>query len=459
MLMRLLLAALIVFLPNTLHFPIDTGIPGLNLANVLLVVLVIALALGGRNRDPMPAGPGYLTAPLIGLFVVLCIGFVIAQMTMPISFLNDVTALKNAIFYPLFYFVYRRSRQDLQGTRQLIILVMLVAAVAGVEAIREGMNYGIGRYSPTHRASGPFGTDSRNANRAGVFFAMFLPMFIAMALFFRHQKVWRLAAIGGCAILAFAIMVTYSRQAYLIGLFGWALLVLRRSLLMAILAGLLMVASGSLLPVSVTQRAAETQQSTATGGEELDLSTASRFDIWAGAMEMFGDHPAGVGLNRFKNHIGNYTSYRGFDAHNFYVLMLAECGPLGLAALLWLLWRLLGLARAFGRFTSAADPESRALALGFPIVIISMALGNTFGSPFFEGSVMANFWILCGLLERYASLKRHAAATHPRPVSPHANATIRDRFPLASRWSPGLRRAAICPSTDGTAAETAPPPP
>ena len=437
MFMRLLLAVPIVLLPNMLHVPMDTGIPGLNLANLLFLAVVLALALGGRHGDPLPPDRGQLTSALLCLFLVLGLGFVIAQLTPPLDFADDFTYLKSAIFYPLFYFVYRRCRLDLQGTRQLIILLMLVAAVAGVQAIRQGLDYGIGNYSPSHRASGPFGVDFHNANRAGVFYAMFLPIFIAIALFFRRQKFWRLAAIGGSAILALAIMATYSRQAYLIALFGLALLLLRRSLPMAILAGVLMVASVNLLPDSVTQRVQETQQSSDSGGGDLDLSTASRFDIWAGAIQMWREHPGGIGLNRFKSHIGDYaTYYSGFDAHNFYVLTLAECGVLGLAALLWLLWRLWALARSLGRTMAADDPEARALALGFPVVIISMALGNVFGSPFFEGSVMADFWILCGLMERYASLKRQAVVSAQNELTPKRRVRIFERYPLAARYSP-----------------------
>ena len=74
---------------------------------------------------------------------------------------------------------------------------------------------------------------------------------------------------------------------------------------------------------------------------------------------MWQDHPAGVGLNRFPRKIGDYSNYSDFDAHNMYVLILAECGPLGLAALLWLLWRMLRLALALRRRRAACGGRSR----------------------------------------------------------------------------------------------------
>jgi len=446
---RGLLAVLIVYIPNALHFPIETGIPGLNLSNLLLVLVVVALLLSGRDLAWQKPGRGQLTLALTGLFAALTFGFVLAQITLPIDLMADFTYLKNAIFYPLLYFVYRRCREDQRGTRQLIILVLVVAVIAGLEAVREGLDYGIANYAETRRASGPFGVDYRTANRAGVFYAMFLPMFVALALFLRSQRLWRLAAIAATLILAMAIMVTFSRQSYLIAIFGVCVLLLRRSMIVAMIAAVLMFASLSLLPDSVSQRVEETEQSNAAGGEELDTSTASRFEIWSGAAQMWSEHPLGVGMNRFKRHIGNYSRYAGYDAHNFYVLTVAEIGPLGLLALLWLLWRLWRLATDLrARAAKCGNTETAALALGFSLTVASMAFSNVYGSPFLEGAVMANFWILCGLLERYVTLTAASFDFRYVEKSDPPTVTIGTRFPLAVRALPnryGGRRAGSKP--------------
>src|SRR5690606_6415103 len=222
---------------------------------------------------------------------------------------------------------------------------------------------GFGNYNESRRASGPFGVDFSTANRAGVFYAMFLPMFISMALFFRKQKFWRLAAIGGCVIMAVAIMATYSRQSYLIALVAFALLLVRRNVVLAVVIALLMVPAIGMLPEGVTERVAETEQQDRVGTEQLDASTASRFEIWGGAMQMWAEHPAGVGLNRFKQHIGRYVPrYAGYDAHSIYFLILAECGPLGLLALLYLMWRLLRMGMEFTRSVPRSDTEAKALS-------------------------------------------------------------------------------------------------
>lgn len=438
--LRLIFAIPIVLLPNVLRFDVETGIPGLNVSNLVLLLLILALSIGRGHKQP-PLTRGWLTTPLLVFYAVLVLGFVMAQATRPGILGDDVLYLKNAMFYPLLYFAYRRCRQDLAGTRQLIILVMVVAAVAGLEAILQGLSYGIGSFSETRRASGPFSHDFRAANLAGVYFAMFLSMFIAMALYMRDQKLWRLAAIAGCVILTAAIMVTYSRQSYVIAIVAFALLLMRRNVFLAVIIGVLMIPAIGLLPESVTQRVTETRQQDDVGAEQLDVSTGSRLEIWAGAMQMWQEHPAGVGLNRFKQYIGQYTPrYRNYDAHNFYVLTLAELGPLGIIALFWLLWRLFTLARPLLRLVPASDSEAKTLALGFSTLVASLMLGNLYGSRLFDGAMMGSFWMLCGLMEQYVALKKNALASPDESMPATADMGLHDigqRFPLAARVDPG----------------------
>lgn len=435
----LMLAVPIVFMPNALHLSFETGIPGLNVANLVFLLAVVAVVLAGRNENSVH-GRGELTPPLLAYFAMVVAGFFLAQFASPGNWGDDVTKLKTVILPPLLYILYRNCRLDPRQTRLLIILVMVVAAVAGLEAVREGLDYGFGRYVQSRRASGPFGIDYRTANRAGVFYAMFLPMFFAMVLFFRGQKLWRMAAIAGCGILVLAIMATYSRQSYAIALFALSLLLLRRHVLLALMIALLALPAVSLLPESVTERVVETEQTTRAGVEELDVSTTSRFEIWGGAVEMWQDHPLGVGLGRFPQYIGRYSpAHPNMDAHNYYVLVMSELGPFGLVALAWLFWRLLRLSNRVRRATTYISAEAKALGIGFTVTIFAMALGNLYGSPFTEGSVMSNFWILCGLMEHYA-LQKQGAATTVASSAQDPRAAIASRFPMAARIAPGRYR-------------------
>lgn len=437
--LRLLLALPLIFLPNALHFSGAPLVAGLNYTNLLFLVVVVAIPLFSQAGVPRLPGIGRLTPALMLLFFAYVVAFFIGQSRSSATMMEDLTVLKTALFYPMFYFLYRNCRLDLRATRQLLLLSLLVAVLAGVEAIREGIAYNfLDSYSDDGRASGPFGETSGNSNLAGYFYVTFLPVLVSLALFLRGHRGLRIAALVGVGLLAVAILATFSRQAYAIALLCLLLVSLRRNLAVAILIGALMLAATTILPSSVTERVASTTQTNEAGGAELDSSTASRFEIWSGAMQMWREHPAGVGLNRFKAHIGDYTRYANFDAHNYFVLFLAEAGPLALLALLWVFWRAWGIARSILRSAPPGDSEAQALGTGLSLMVIALAMGNTFGSFMLQGLAMGSVWAFFGLAERYGALKaaqtdeqaHEAAMARPRVAAA-------PRFPLVARARSG----------------------
>lgn len=399
-----LLALLIFYTINQIHFPSDLGIPGVNVAN-LLFAAVLALVLVRSDSAERP--PSRLGGALRLYFLVMGIGTLIALATRPGELMADITYLKTLLFYPLYYFLFYYAVDDLKSARLLLFAILGVAVLAGLEAWSEAMAYGIGGYSETHRASGPFGPDYRTANRAGVFYSMLLPMFIALLLFARGRLTWRLFGSIGAFVLVGGILFTYSRQSYFIALLGLTVLVWRRGIGTTMLAALFLAAVFPFLPQGAFERVEETKQQDTQGEQRYDESTESRWELWKGAFAMWEENPAGIGLNRFKGEIGSYSIYSGKDAHNYYVLTLAEAGPQGVASLLWLVLSLWLLARWAAN--AAEDDESRAFTYGFQVSILGMALGNIYGSPFSEGSVMCAIWALAAIIERYTQLREQQA--------------------------------------------------
>lgn len=443
MLLKIVLFIQLLHVVNQVHFSWSTGIPGVALTNLIFLLVLLLM----RSQPEMVTAKPILLRPLLYFFGALTIAFVWSQIRAPGDVLEDLTYYKNALFFPLFYFLFLKCRQDDKTTRWLIIWVLVVAAVAGLEALREGIDYGFGKFNPMRRASGPFGEDWRNANRAGVFYGMFMPMFVALVLFLKGKPMWRMAAVGACVVTAGGAVATYSRQAYFLVLLAIAVLLLRRSIAAAIAIGAMLVALSSYLPDSVYQRVEETSQvGKGSGEEEVDASTASRWELWSGGMSMLASNPLGVGLNRWKKEIGGYSRHKGMDAHNFYVLTLVECSPIGLAALLFLFYSLFRLARFLRENRPPDDAEAAALTAGFTICTLNMMLGAIYGSPTLEGAVMAPYWALSGLLERYVHLKKQGS--DPAPGSPPSGIARRvvleddslaSRFPLAAYIAPGRR--------------------
>ncbi len=443
--MRLLYAMPIVLLPNALHLP-----PTLAIATSM--VLLVGAVVFSQRDPPHLARTGILTPPLAGLFLALLLGYFNAHWHDVSNAGEGLMRAKYAITYPLLYLAYRHCGLDLKATRQLIVLVLVVAAVAGLEAVLQGLRFNLGEFADQQRATGPFG-DITMANRAGVFFAMFLPMLVAVALQPKHRLLARWLAVAGGAVLVAAVLFTFSRQAYLIALLGILVLLIYRGIPLAALAVALMIVAVGQLPDSMVQRMVETRQIGAGGLFSYDTSTASRLEIWQGAVAMVGDHPGGVGLGRFPEFIGNYSNHPGKDAHNGFLLILAECGPLGLGMMLWLFWRLGALARQLRRLSTGSNrpggsgnlAESRAFSLGFTVAVIATALGNMYGSPYVEGLVMYNFWILCGLMERYGILQAHATALVTEDHRPPQAVGLGAHFPLAARALPGNAAAPRSP--------------
>ncbi len=427
MIRKVLLFFLLFYVVNDLHFKWQTGIPALAPVNLLFIAVVLSLR---KTKDSVDVGTPILQNALKWYAISLTAAFVWAQVRAFNDIVADLTVLKNAIFYQLFYFLYLHCRQDKKTVRLLIGAVLAIAVLAGLEALREGLDYGFASYNPFKRASGPFGDDWHMANTAGVFFGIFTPMLIAVALFLRRQWIIRIGAVVGTLVIAGGTLFTYSRQAYFIILLSLAILLFRKSIGFAVATALLLVSLIGYLPDTVTQRVEETkQQGKPGGGEEVDASTSSRWELWAGAMDMLAHNPLGVGLARFPREIGSYSSHKGMDAHNFYVRSLAEYGPHGLAALIYLVYGCFRLSGFLRRNADPDDPDARALSLGFTVASVALVFGNVYGSRFLDGPIMGPYWALAGLLERYVHLKKQEGGgghVEIRILEP----SMEERFPL-----------------------------
>lgn len=397
--LNLLLAAIIVYIPYQQHFPIVLELKGLNLINLLfIVVLLILMAQRAVQKTPTP-----LKWHFMFFFTALTVALFIGELHDSSQMVEDFTALKTNIFYMLFYFLYYHAVRDVRSIRILFGVLLLVTLVVSLHAIRQALDYGIATYSETHRASGPFASDYRGANFAAAFFIIFVPMFFSVFLLYKSKPMYRLIALG-CSILGvMAAFFTFSRQAYFILAALFLLQASRRNVLLGFVLGLTVLSYEAWAPNSVIERLNMTEETDSHGEQKLDRSTESRFLIWEGAKQLIVERPWGIGLNHFTREIGKYVAdFEHFDAHNGYVLVLTETGFFGLVTLLWLFWGLLRLAHRVTKLDTSE--ETRLLGYTFVVSVIGAMLTNLFGSRIFNGEVMGNFWIFAGLVARYYTL-------------------------------------------------------
>lgn len=416
------LAGLILFVPNQLHFPTSLGIPGLNSFNiVMLTTLIVLLIQTATTKHAEPAGKPQLTNYLLTFYATLGFALLIAWMTGSDDPYSDAAIFKTVVSYSALYFIAYYGAHDLRSIRFLLAALLFVFAVASVEAIREGMSYGFANYENDRRASGPFSHGGGNANYAGVFYSIFAAFSLAIGVLGTRLRItWRAIAIGCYLLGCFAVFATFSRQSFLILGVTTLLVALRRNPVLAVLAVLGMLAYPLWAPEAVVERVEMTQQETTTGHVELEDSAASRYELWGGAIEIIKEHPLGAGLNQFKDeiepHLPDWVLAR--DAQNQYLLVWAEAGLQGLIAFIALIFGLFGIG--IGLLRMARSHEARTLGIAMCMAVVAVIMGNIYSSTFFSGEVMGDFWILAGLLSKYRvlALREETMVTSIAPDMP-----------------------------------------
>ena len=428
--LRLLLIGIIVYLPNAQLFNVEFTVKGLNIINAMfLLALLTMLAMGLKAKTPPP-----LKGVFGFFFAMLLYAFLVGVLQDASQIAEDLTVLKNSVFYMLLFFLFYHAARDLRTVRLLFVTLLVVTMLSALQGLEQALAYGLTTFNEARRVSAPFGWEPANANRAAIYFSIFLPLFAAAALFWKSRPKLRLLAAGCFAFGTFIVFYTYSRQAYAILAFLALMLALRRSKWIVLAMVVVVLNYQVWAPETVVARMESTVQKdeweAARSGERFDESTASRFLLWSGAAEMMLDRPWGSGLNHFKREIGAYVpSYSNMDAHNYYVLIAAEAGPLGLLATGALILGLLRLARRV-READTSD-VSRVIGEGYQMAVVAVILGSLYGSRFLDHDVMGNFWVLTALVARYLTLKQEGAALPAAQPARSARAALRRPMPAA----------------------------
>ncbi len=416
--MEMMIIALAAYTPLQSHLPQSLGVPGLNVANLFFLTSVILLTSRGYEKLDSPP----LKGNLVWFYIMLVFGFFVAQIRMPIDTLVDVTYVKTAIVYSLYFFLFYHAVRDLNVIRYLFWTMVFVTFLVGVEAFREGLAFGFNSFQPTQRAGGPFGNYSAS-NRAGIFFAMYTPMLLASFLYYPKTIVKLMLAVAMLFVLG-GLFATYSRQAYLITAVVLTYCMVSKNKGLLVLVVILGLGYQFWAPEGVVDRMSETRV-VVDGVEQLDSSTESRPILWKGGWDMFKSNPLGVGIVRFREEIGSYSSISNLDAHNFYVLTLAELGLIGFIVLMILIKNMLVLVfRLKKKMQIAAarhkdnDPYLVIMPLALTASTLSLVVGNMYGSPFLMGEVTCFFWILLAITIRYYQIRFGVAGIDDLPKEP-----------------------------------------
>ncbi|HMX10103.1 MAG TPA: O-antigen ligase family protein, partial [Burkholderiaceae bacterium] len=374
--LRVLLGGLAFYTVYQNYFPIEFTIPGLNIYNSLFLGVLFIVMYKGIHSKESPPAKGVFTF----LFVMLTWGYLVGVLDDDSTAMADLVELKTSLFYILMYYLYYRAVQDMKTLKIVLAVVLFTAFLAQLQAVRQGLDYGLGDFNETRRAAGPFGTAAR-ANSCAAYFVIMVP--VATAMLLELKRGWKIRALlmFSVGIGVFGLFVTYSRQGYFI--LGLILLYLtfRKNLGLALMLCLFLASYQAWAPDAMIQRIEMTKQDEDAkpnkNGEapKYDESTESRFLIWDGAYQMMGDRPLGVGLNHFKRNIGKYVPrYAGYDAHNNYIRMAAEATPIASAAMIFIIIRLFILGIQVERVDRS--DSSRAMGLALQAAMVGVLMSN-----------------------------------------------------------------------------------
>ena len=411
MVLKVLLMALIVYIPNALHFPQSLGIKGFNVFNLLLLITIVAVVSSQRESST----PAPLKGRFLAYYVILAMSLITAVLQGTHHLIDDITALKTAVAYSVLYFVAYHGVQDRETIQKLVWVILVVVFLMGLEIFREAAAVG---FNPQKRMAGAFGDSVFAANYAAIFLEILIPVAVAVLLFGSGARKVRLAAAAAVIFGVLGVFFTQSRTALASVAVTTLALALLRSKAMAALVVVAIVNYAAWVPESVHQRVASTKQVDEYGMERFDESTESRTVIWEAAWELIKDYPMGVGLNQFRDRIDPFMPdwIKARDAHNHFILITTESGWIGGAVLVFLLFGLLGLGARLYRM-SGDDKDAKVLALGYMGAWAGVIMGNLTHSVIYAGEVMGLFWILSGLVARYSVILQEESSAKAQELA------------------------------------------
>jgi O-antigen ligase len=269
------------------------------------------------------------------------------------------------------------------------------------------------------RAGGPIGEKNYYAQ----FLLLLLPLGLTFAIVQRSS--WRrLAAIVTAGLIALAIAFTASRAAVVTGVVMVIAMVALRQVkprhvaVFALAAFLIALATPQLRTRMATMVELASFAQGDAGVRQVDKSTQGRFSEMYAAVLLFADYPLqGVGPGNFPSQFLKKASALGFQIHT--EERMAHCAALEIAAengIFGLLCIIAIITISFRQLLAArrlaTDPELRAMATAFVVVLVVLA----FSSFFLSFAYVRYYWFILALSAVAARLSAESAADTNGPV-------------------------------------------
>ncbi|MDQ1706272.1 MAG: hypothetical protein QOF18_2638 [Frankiaceae bacterium] len=316
------------------------------------------------------------------LLVVLLLCIALASTTQAGSSGEALTATLRYLSWALLYFVLT---QFVGETATLRLLVWSLVASAGAAGVWGCVNFLSGR---TPLATLPYGQQNDYA------FVLASVLFLAFWLTRREVGARRWIAATAAACILAGIALSLSRGAYLalaVAVAFFCVMHRRQAKVLAVLAVLAALVVVGFIAVNPGRVQEGFQQKQAVAQENVN----SRLTLWRGAVDLAGSHPLlGIGPGNFGDYYFDITHNPVgtpplLVAHETYLEVAAELGPLGLVVFLAFLGLI--LVRLNEAVRSGAGPPELAIFLRVSFLAICVGF-LTVSEEFF-----APVWLVAGL--------------------------------------------------------------
>lgn len=397
---------LLFYLPFQSYLPDTVVGMGINLLNILLLILIIiTFSIASDTQSSQ-----YTTFKMIVLLFMAYTLFSALLNSGQIGVGNAFITWKRLYFIPILFFITYNVMRTEKQIKISIACITFITFISSIQVLRNTYSYRDAHYNDSMRYGGMFGPGGENDLAAFLAINFFWFLFWSQEADARWKK-WCL--IGMAGIVGLGCLFCYSRGAYMAltaGLiyYGWK----RYKFLLVVLVVMLFT-----IPVWAPQTVRErVEMLTQDEKVDNDSSAQHRLVIWEGGKKMVADNLLfGVGPNNFGLHIRNYAELPEKSptaSHNMYLRMAAE---LGLPGFVFFITILIFLLKEGFMLSCEASGWQATWATAFTASIIAVVIVNFFGDRFFREELTGYIWVSAAIayklrsmtVRRSAQLDRH----------------------------------------------------
>lgn len=363
--------------------------------NKLVDIMLLGVLLGSFFKNGFHITKTPLNKLLL-LFALFCYvqlwrGSFFLNTALPLS--PDDPRFSNWKNYMVLFILFAVVVNVVKDVKQMKIIVLLICL--SILAVDKGFYSSMSGRDLTHfsydvRDGGPLGY--AGVNGIACFAAEALLFLLGLAAFEgrKYAKIglWLLVAFS-----AYAVLFSFSREAYAGALFGLLVLGLLQKRWILVGLAFFLFSWQTLVPTSVRERVLMTYD---VQGKSLDSSAQERVAIWDDAVDLFQQNPIlGTGFDTYewKPRVGEFR-----DTHNYYLKVVVETGIVGLMFFLLLLLQTTRIG--WKLYRSAQDPFFKSLGLGFLLYLSCVWVVNFFGDRWLYLQVDGFFWVILALVVR-----------------------------------------------------------